>query len=73
MYRAKAIQLLNALCKYHGEGQAFVDILNPEKKRMSNIIETKFLFLILKALLSERYIKKNIYNDQKVYQLLRDR
>lgn len=71
-YMKTASKLISAVCEHHKYKSAFVDILNHSKNKINYTIETKFLFLILKALMFEKY-KDRIYKDNKIRLLLRDR
>ncbi|MEK6862368.1 MAG: hypothetical protein AABY07_10485, partial [Nanoarchaeota archaeon] len=74
IYMKKAKKLIDGICKYHIFKSAFVDILDENKNKKSYIIETKFLFLILKALMFEEYNNNGrIYKDNTIRLLLRDR
>src|SRR3989344_2961265 len=73
LYLDRALKLLSALTTHHFSGKSFVNVLDDHKRPQSPLIETKFLFLILKALLVDVYKKKNIYKDPALWLLLRDR
>ena len=73
IYKTKALKLLDGMCNYHSHKSGFTDILDENKNKLNYLVETKFLFLILKALMYESYEKKKIYKDEKIKSLLRDR
>jgi len=72
IYYVKSLKLLNGICKYHNFNSGFVNILDENKNKLSYIIETKFLFLVLKALMFGNY-KDRIYKDSTIRLLMRDR
>jgi hypothetical protein len=75
-YYTSSLNILQAITKYHKFDEGYVEYVNiPSKEKVSYVIETKYLSLLLKSFIAHIEVLKGekIVNNPLLSNLLRDR